>query len=452
MEVPMKRVTLLSLALLAACAPTPPPRAAVPTPPPESGTPKWVNRGSGAYDGEHGKCFYGVGVVNGIRNPALARQTADNRARGEIAKIFDLYIASMMKDYQRSTTAGNFKASAEEQDVVSAQKTITETSLPGIEVRDHYTDPATGSIFALAVLDLEGMGKALGSAKQLDARVTGFVRDNSRRAFEDLDRELRRRDHPKLPTCAPDAQFTYVIDDQARISTFDPQSATPLKQKGTLSCPVPGHPFSMGVRHDGIAYVLFIRDPNRCSGMARVDLNTLSCQAVPGFTCQPPPILDRFGMAYSMAGPSGAETLFASGMTSTRLAHLDPESGRFTTVGELPATAIETTGNPEGAYWGFSPEGSPQAFHLDPATGARLQAFPLDIPTTARPMARSWAFASWGGAFYIFYGEHESSGGTSVYRLTPDGKLTTFLSRTGVNIVGAGNAVCAGSVRTRGER
>jgi len=79
------------------------------------GTPKWVNRGSGAYDGEHGKAFYGVGIVTGIDNPALLRQTGDNRARGEIAKLFDTYIAAMMKDYQRSTTTGNFKASAEEQ-------------------------------------------------------------------------------------------------------------------------------------------------------------------------------------------------------------------------------------------------------------------------------------------------------------------------------------------------
>ena len=70
------------------------------------GTPNWVNKGSGAYDGDHGSAFYGVGLVKGIQNPSLSRQTCDNRARGEIAKMFDVYIAQMMKDYQRSTTAG----------------------------------------------------------------------------------------------------------------------------------------------------------------------------------------------------------------------------------------------------------------------------------------------------------------------------------------------------------
>ena len=157
------------------------------------GKPRWVTKGSGAYDGDHGKAFYGVGIVTGIRNISLARQTADNRARGEIAKLFDVYIAAMMKDYQRSTTAGDFQASAEEQDVVSAQKTITEVTLRGVELRDHWTDPATGALYALAILDLNTINKALDDAHNLNNKVRDYVRANARRAFNDLDRELRKR-------------------------------------------------------------------------------------------------------------------------------------------------------------------------------------------------------------------------------------------------------------------
>ena len=157
------------------------------------GKPRWVNRGSGAYDGANGKAFYGVGIVTGIRNISLARQTCDNRARGEIAKMFDLYVAAMMKDYQRSTTAGNFKASAEEQDVVSAQKTITEVTLRGVEVRDHWTDPQSGAMYALAVLDVNGIMKSLTDANRLNARVRNYVRANARKAFNDLDGELKKR-------------------------------------------------------------------------------------------------------------------------------------------------------------------------------------------------------------------------------------------------------------------
>src|SRR5919201_6695332 len=39
--------------------------------------PDWVNRGSGAFGGEKGKIFYGVGIASGIRNASLRRSTSD---------------------------------------------------------------------------------------------------------------------------------------------------------------------------------------------------------------------------------------------------------------------------------------------------------------------------------------------------------------------------------------
>jgi len=163
------------------------------------GSPRWVNRGSGAFDGKYGKAFYGVGIATGIQNPGLLRQTVGNRARGEVAKIFDTYIAAMMKDYQRSTTAGDFSASAEEQDIVSAQKTVTEVTLRGVEVRDFWRNPADGSLYALAVLDLANIDKGLDQAKGLNAKIRDHVRANARRAFNDLDRELAKRSNPPPP-------------------------------------------------------------------------------------------------------------------------------------------------------------------------------------------------------------------------------------------------------------
>ncbi len=183
---------LIPTILLIGCAPTLGPDHPVVGVNPD-GTPKWVNKGSGAFDGEHGKCFYGVGILTGVQNEGLARGAVDNRARAEIAKMFDVYIAAMMKDYQRSTTAGDFSASAEEQDIVSAQKTITEVTLRGVEIRDHWIDPQSGTRFALAILDFNSINKSLDDAKQLNAKVRDYVRTNARRAFEDLDGELQKR-------------------------------------------------------------------------------------------------------------------------------------------------------------------------------------------------------------------------------------------------------------------
>src|SRR5207245_9091750 len=65
--------------------------------------PDWVNRGSGAFGGEKGKVFYGVGIASGIRNAALRRSTSDSRARSEIAKTLGPYAAAPTQDYQART-------------------------------------------------------------------------------------------------------------------------------------------------------------------------------------------------------------------------------------------------------------------------------------------------------------------------------------------------------------
>ena len=159
----------------------------------EDGSPNWVQRGSGAFDTDGQKAFFGVGIVQGVRNVALARRTADNRARGEIAAIFDLYVARLMKDYQRSTTADDFNATTEEQDVTDTQKTMTEVTLRGVHIREHWTDPNSQALYALAVLELDGMVESLDQAKNLTSHIREHVRANSARAFEELNQELEKK-------------------------------------------------------------------------------------------------------------------------------------------------------------------------------------------------------------------------------------------------------------------
>ena len=123
--------------------------------------PEWVMKGSGAFDVEKGKVFYGVGVASGIKNKALLRQTADNRARAEIAKTLETYVASLTKDYMASTTAGDMSKSSEEQHVETALKTFTQTTLRGTAIVDRWVDPADGSMYALCELDLVSYTEAL---------------------------------------------------------------------------------------------------------------------------------------------------------------------------------------------------------------------------------------------------------------------------------------------------
>ena len=149
--------------------------------------PPWVMKGSGAFDVDGSKLFYGVGVASGIRNKALLRETADNRARAEIARTMEVYVASLSKDYMASTTAGDMSKSSEEQHVENALKTFTKSTLHGAMIVDRWMDPADGSMYSLCELDLISFKEALDNYRELDAKVRDYVRENAEKMHDDLE-------------------------------------------------------------------------------------------------------------------------------------------------------------------------------------------------------------------------------------------------------------------------
>ena len=153
-----------------------------------AGGPDWVNKGSGAFGGEKGRVFYGVGIAGGIRNPSMRRSTSDLRARAEIAKTLDTYVSSLNKAYQASTTAGDMSASSEEQHVSEAIKGFTQMQLSGAQIVDHWI-AADGTEFSLAQLDLAGMKDNMDKMKELNAKVRVAVRANADKAFDELSAE-----------------------------------------------------------------------------------------------------------------------------------------------------------------------------------------------------------------------------------------------------------------------
>lgn len=150
--------------------------------------PKWVIKGSGAFDDE-GKVFFGVGMASGMRNMSMLRAAADNRARNEVAKVFEFYTASLMKDYMASTTSGEPGVTSEEQHVEQAVKTVTSRTLSGVQVVEHWQHPANMELYSLARLDLEKFANAIEKAAELDARVKEYIRKNAGRLHEELEEE-----------------------------------------------------------------------------------------------------------------------------------------------------------------------------------------------------------------------------------------------------------------------
>ena len=150
--------------------------------------PQWVYKGSGAFEGDKGKVFYGVGIASGISNKALLFSTADNRARAEVAKTLETYVAVLAKDYMASTTAGDMSASSEEQHVEQALKTFSKTTLHGATIIDHWQDPADNTMYSLCQLDLMALKEALDDYKELDSKVRDYVRENAEKMHGELEK------------------------------------------------------------------------------------------------------------------------------------------------------------------------------------------------------------------------------------------------------------------------
>jgi hypothetical protein len=148
-----------------------------------SDAPEWVNHGSHVEKGS----IFGVGSVEGIKNNNLARTTAENRARAEISKILEVYSASLMKDYQASTTAGDMKTSSEEQSVQQAIKTFSANLEKGAEVKDMYVDSAKGSMWCLVELNFERSREAAAAQARMGSAMKDWIDRNGAHPLDDME-------------------------------------------------------------------------------------------------------------------------------------------------------------------------------------------------------------------------------------------------------------------------
>jgi len=153
--------------------------------------PEWVTKGSGAFDVDKRKVFHGVGVASGIRNEKLLTSTADNRARAEVAKILETYLAVLAKDYMASTTAGDMKASSEEQSVGQVYRNFSMAVFQGVQITDHWRNPVDGNLFSLCELDLYFVKNALKEFKELDSKWMEYAIENAERIHRRLEETER---------------------------------------------------------------------------------------------------------------------------------------------------------------------------------------------------------------------------------------------------------------------
>jgi hypothetical protein len=252
--------------------------------------------------------------------------------------------------------------------------------------------------------------------------------------------------------CSEAAKLVYVLDSDRTLYRFNPRIADPsaFERVGTVDCASGGDPNSMAVGRDGYAYALYGADDfwtgtYQCYAVNRVDIDTAECLGPTPYACGTSGF-QKFGMGFATDGPDTTdETLYVGNSIDGRLASLDVGSGVLQVLGELPESGPEFTGNALGELWGFFPYlEPPQAVQLDKASGAALRSLDLSaLPSAALADEAAWAWAFWGGSFYIFYQVTPPDSSTNVYKLDLDGTLTVYIRDTGLRIVGAGVSTCA---------
>ncbi|MCA9560569.1 MAG: hypothetical protein H6704_18965 [Myxococcales bacterium] len=150
--------------------------------------PKWVDAGGAAFKD---KAFYGVGVASNISSVGLRRSTADAQARAELAKIFTSRVQNLIKNYEASTTDGEKEAAEAHRQ--EATKVFTEMELAGVEIVDRFFDIDQKTQYSLARLDPDAFEAQLDRLDRLGSRAKEIIRDNARKAFQEIDAESARR-------------------------------------------------------------------------------------------------------------------------------------------------------------------------------------------------------------------------------------------------------------------
>lgn len=157
--------------------------------------PSWVRQGcTGYWESEKDRKICGVGSVGSTRNAGLARSGAISRARTEIARTLSVQVEAMVKDYQATTTGGERfgAAAADDQHLEDVSRQITEATLSGTQLIDSWIS-SSGTFYALVALDVEQFKGAVAQMKSLSESVRTAVIERADKAFEDLDRQLDKR-------------------------------------------------------------------------------------------------------------------------------------------------------------------------------------------------------------------------------------------------------------------
>jgi hypothetical protein len=239
--------------------------------------------------------------------------------------------------------------------------------------------------------------------------------------------------------CSEATQYVYVVDVSGTMYKFDPPTLA-FTQVGQLTC-APAGAYSMAVDRNAVAWVLLQNEQ-----IVRYDIRAKTCT----LTSFAPGQMGfyTFGMGFSADAAGGsAETLFVSdatiaGSSNRGLASINTSSLVLTPIAMYDSQAgkrAELTGDGNGNLYGAF-EGSPYVVAQIDKTTAHIVSAAPQTAISYPPDSSNFAFAFWGGDFWLFVGP---GGATDVFQYRPSTGTTTKRETESFEIVGAGVSTCA---------
>ena len=239
-------------------------------------------------------------------------------------------------------------------------------------------------------------------------------------------------DVPIISDC-PDAGETlvYVLGAQNELYSFFPPTST-FKSIGTIACPGPSSPNSMAVTRSGIAFTNFLNGQ-------LFEISTANAACKPTTYVANQQGWTTYGMGYAGTA-DGGETLYVAGNGNTHalgLGAIDTQTFKLGVIGAFQPQQFncELSGTSDGRLFGFCPFNSGSFLtEIDPATAKIISSHQLSVGGVT-----SFAFAFWGGDFWIFTG----NGASTVTKYDPVAQTESNVATAPIEIVGAGVSTCA---------
>jgi hypothetical protein len=262
--------------------------------------------------------------------------------------------------------------------------------------------------------------------------------------------------------CATGVEDVFVVDTDNNLLRFDPTlvgtGSSPFSLIGRLNCPTTrpdlrlgggtASPFSMSVARDGTAWILY--SSGEIMAASTLDASCTGTGYAPSQSG-----MDLFGMGFATDAAGGdSETLYVAGGSVEAtpggdFARIDTVTRQLTVLGSVTSNAEsspELSGTGNGELFSFFP-GFSRAFvqEINKANGSPMGS-EWTVAGGLGGDVLAFAFAHWGGRFYLFVTISEFFGDPNSQVQMIDrntGQHQVLMQNLGSIIVGAGVSTCA---------